>query len=265
MTEPKRTRTGRNLPAAIAVGAAAGRPRRADAVHGQGHVPALRRPDRRRRACGSSATRLARARFTCRWSRSWPAASRWSRWPTGPRPRGRWRPSRWRRIGVLAWRLPGGAAGYVRDVTAGVFTLLYLPLAAVFVALMLAEPDGSTACLPLRRADRLQRHRRLPGRHPDRQAPDGPCHQPEEDLGRARRLRSSSAWPAGAVLVPRLLGGHVWQGLLLGLAAVAAATLGDLVESMIKRDLDDQGHGPPAARSRRHHGPARLAAGHGPR
>ena len=43
---------------------------------------------------------------------------------------------------------------------------------------------------------------------------------------------------AGTVLLPRLLGGQVWQGVLLGLAAVAAATLGDLVESMIKRDLD---------------------------
>ena len=45
-------------------------------------------------------------------------------------------------------------------------------------------------------------------------------------------------------MVPELLDGHVWQGLLLGLAAVVAATLGDLAESMIKRDLDlkDMGH-----------------------
>ena len=33
-------------------------------------------------------------------------------------------------IGVLAWRMPGGSAGYLRDVTAGVFTLAYLPLMA---------------------------------------------------------------------------------------------------------------------------------------
>ena len=38
--------------------------------------------------------------------------------------------------------------------------------------------------------------------------------------------------------------GHWWQGALLGIAAVAAAVLGDLAESMIKRDLDikDMGH-----------------------
>jgi phosphatidate cytidylyltransferase len=43
---------------------------------------------------------------------------------------------------------------------------------------------------------------------------------------------------AGAIALPLLLHGHVWQGLILGVAAVAAATLGDLVESMIKRDLE---------------------------
>ncbi len=35
-----------------------------------------------------------------------------------------------------------------------------------------------------------------------------------------------------------LLHGHPWQGLLTGAAVVLAATVGDLVESMIKRDLD---------------------------
>ena len=50
-------------------------------------------------------------------------------------------------IVIFAWRLPGGAAGYVRDVTAGLFTLAYLPLMAVFVALMLAVPDGSRRAL----------------------------------------------------------------------------------------------------------------------
>jgi phosphatidate cytidylyltransferase len=43
---------------------------------------------------------------------------------------------------------------------------------------------------------------------------------------------------AGALLLPALLHGQVWQGLVLGAAAVGAATLGDLVESMMKRDLE---------------------------
>ena len=50
---------------------------------------------------------------------------------------------------------------------------------------------------------------------------------------------SAAACLAGGWLcVTLLLHGHAWQGLLTGAAAVLAATLGDLAESMIKRDLD---------------------------
>ena len=42
---------------------------------------------------------------------------------------------------------------------------------------------------------------------------------------------------AGAILLPALLHGHWWQGVVIGIAAVVAAVFGDLAESMIKRDL----------------------------
>jgi phosphatidate cytidylyltransferase len=42
---------------------------------------------------------------------------------------------------------------------------------------------------------------------------------------------------AGYVLVVYLLGGTWWVGIALGLIAVVMATLGDLCESVIKRDL----------------------------
>jgi phosphatidate cytidylyltransferase len=42
---------------------------------------------------------------------------------------------------------------------------------------------------------------------------------------------------AGAIMLPTLLHGHWWQGLIVGAAATAAAVFGDLAESMIKRDL----------------------------
>ncbi len=42
---------------------------------------------------------------------------------------------------------------------------------------------------------------------------------------------------AGWVLVVHLLDGDWWVGLLLGLITVVMATLGDLCESVIKRDL----------------------------
>ena len=45
-------------------------------------------------------------------------------------------------IGIVAWRLTGGATGYVKDTTAGVFAAAYLPFPATFVALMLVPADG---------------------------------------------------------------------------------------------------------------------------
>jgi phosphatidate cytidylyltransferase len=146
-------------------------------------------------------------------------------------------------IAVLGWRLRGGVDGYVRDVTAGIFTLLYLPLAAVFVALMLAEPDGSrrafifvvlTVCSDT--GGYLAGI--LIGKHP--MVPSISPKKTWEGLGGGAVLCLAT----GAVMIPGLLGGHVWQGLLLGAAAVAVASLGDLVESMIKRDLQikDMGH-----------------------
>jgi phosphatidate cytidylyltransferase len=146
-------------------------------------------------------------------------------------------------VAILGWRLRGGADGYVRDVTAGIFTLLYLPLAAVFVALMLAEPDGSrrafifvvlTVCSDT--GGYLAGI--LFGKHP--MVPAISPKKTWEGLGGGAVL----CLAAGAIMVPDLLGGHVWQGLLLGAAAVTVASLGDLVESMIKRDLQikDMGH-----------------------
>jgi phosphatidate cytidylyltransferase len=41
----------------------------------------------------------------------------------------------------------------------------------------------------------------------------------------------------GALLLPLLLDGQIWHGLVLGAAIVCVATLGDLIASMIKRDL----------------------------
>jgi phosphatidate cytidylyltransferase len=138
---------------------------------------------------------------------------------------------------LMAWRLPGGSAGYLRDLTASVFTLAYLPLMAVFVALMLSTADGSrrtlvfillTACSDIG----AYFSGILVGRHLM-----APSISPKKTWeGLAGSVVACVA--AGAIALPTLLHGHAWQGLILGAAAVAAATLGDLVESMIKRDLE---------------------------
>ena len=137
---------------------------------------------------------------------------------------------------LMAWRLPGGAAGYLRDLTASVFTLAYLPMLGVFVPLMLAAPDGARRTLifvVLAICSDIGGYFAgiFAGRHA--MAPAISPHKTWEGFAGSVTLGLA----AGAVLLPWLLHAHVWQGLLLGAAAVAAATLGDLVESMIKRDL----------------------------
>jgi phosphatidate cytidylyltransferase len=139
-------------------------------------------------------------------------------------------------IAVLAWRMTGGSAGYVRDVTAGVFTLVYLPLMASFVGLMLAAPDGSRrvlAWLVVTVCSDIGGYLvgSLLGRHP-MAAAISPHKTWEGFAGSAL-----ACVVAGALLLTLLLHGSWWQGVLLGVAAVGAATLGDLAESMIKRDL----------------------------
>ena len=138
---------------------------------------------------------------------------------------------------LLAWRLRGGATGYVRDVTAAVFALAYLPFLAVFVPLMLARPDGSRRTLifvALAVCSDVGGYFAgiLLGKHP--MAPGISPKKTWEGLAGSVLLGVT----AGAILLVTLLHGHVWQGVILGAAAVAAATLGDLAESMIKRDLE---------------------------
>jgi phosphatidate cytidylyltransferase len=139
-------------------------------------------------------------------------------------------------IGVLAWRMPGGSAGYLRDITAGLFALAYLPLMASFVGLMLAAPDGprrvlAFLILPVCSDVGGYAVGVLAGRH--RMAPVISPSKTWEGLAGS----VAACVVAGALVLTLLLHGTWWQGIVLGVAAVAAATLGDLAESMIKRDL----------------------------
>jgi phosphatidate cytidylyltransferase len=138
---------------------------------------------------------------------------------------------------LMAWRLPGGAKGYLRDLTASVFTLAYLPMLGVFVPLMLSRPDGARRTfifVLLAVCSDVGGYFAgiFTGRHP--MAPGISPKKTWEGLGGS----VVACLAAGAIALPWLLRAHVWQGLVLGAAAVAAATLGDLVESMIKRDLE---------------------------
>ena len=143
-------------------------------------------------------------------------------------------------VAIFAWRLPGGPSGYVKDITAGIFATIYIPFLASFVALMLVPADGPhrvltfvilTVCSDIGgfaagiTLGRGGRHLMAPAISPKKTWE-----------GFAGSMVAGLA--GGALCLPLLLHGHWWQGLLTGAAAVLAAILGDLVESMIKRDLD---------------------------
>jgi phosphatidate cytidylyltransferase len=138
---------------------------------------------------------------------------------------------------LMAWRLPGGSAGYLRDLTASVFTLAYVPLLGIFVPLMLSMPDGARralifVALPVFSDVGGYFAGILFGRHPM-----APVISPKKTWeGFAGSVLACLA--TGAIMLPWLLHAQVWQGLILGAAGAAAAILGDLVESMIKRDLE---------------------------
>jgi phosphatidate cytidylyltransferase len=139
-------------------------------------------------------------------------------------------------IAVFVWRLPRGTVGYLRDVTGGVFTLAYLPLMASFVSLMLAAPDGPRRTLVFLIVTVCSDvggffAGTLIGRHPM-----APVISPKKTW----EGTSGSAIACvlgGGITLPTLLHAAAWQGVLVGAAAVTAATLGDLAASMLKRDL----------------------------
>ena len=51
-------------------------------------------------------------------------------------------------LATMVWRLPENPAGYVRDVTSGIFVTLYVPFLAGFAALMLRDDDGAPTPVP---------------------------------------------------------------------------------------------------------------------
>jgi phosphatidate cytidylyltransferase len=143
-------------------------------------------------------------------------------------------------VAVIAWRLPGGPAGYVKDVTGGIFAAVYLVLLPSFVVAMLTPHDGPrrvltfvilTVCSDIGgyfAGITLGR----PGRH--LMAPVISPKKTWEGFAGSVIACLIGGW----LCLTLLLHGHWWQGLLIGAAAVLAAILGDLAESMIKRDLD---------------------------
>jgi phosphatidate cytidylyltransferase len=137
---------------------------------------------------------------------------------------------------MMLWRSPENPKGYVRDVTAATFAALYLPFLAGFAVLLLRPDDGPNRVVVFIVLTVLSDVGGyvagvLFGKHPM-----APTVSPKKSW---EGFAGSALFCAigGAVLLPTLLDGEIWEGLVCGVAVMLAATLGDLGESMIKRDL----------------------------
>jgi phosphatidate cytidylyltransferase len=123
-----------------------------------------------------------------------------------------------------------------RDTAAAVFALMWIGLLAGVACLLLRPVDGSwrafTLILVVVCSDTGGYIAGvLGGRHP--MAPRISPKKSWEGLGGSVVLSVAAAIFA----VPVLLHGPWWAGVVLGVLTVAAAVLGDLAESLIKRDL----------------------------
>ncbi|MCU1656551.1 MAG: Phosphatidate cytidylyltransferase [Pseudonocardiales bacterium] len=138
--------------------------------------------------------------------------------------------------GVLIWRIADGAAGFFRDVTASTLILLYLPTLAGFAVLSVHADDGAARILAFIATVVCSDTGGyatgvLFGRHP---------LAPIVSKGKTwEGFVGSVAFCSVAGVLFMTLTFHEawWKGLLFGMAIVVTATLGDLGESMIKRDL----------------------------
>ena len=147
---------------------------------------------------------------------------------------------------IMLWVLRRGVDGYVRTSAASVLTLFYLPFLGSFVALMLGEGGGWNSgglsddgvrgiivwvLLSIMSDIGGYVAGVLFGKHPM-----APVISPKKSWeGFAGSVVFTIA--TGVGLVVWLLDGSWWIGVALGVVACVMAVLGDLVESVIKRDL----------------------------
>lgn len=137
---------------------------------------------------------------------------------------------------VMLWRIRRGVDGYVRDITASIFVIVYLPFMAGFLMLTLATDDGPWRVIVfilLTISNDIGGYFAgiFYGKHPI-----------------AASISPKKSWEgfAGSVLMQGIVGGLAfvfllnapwWQGVIAGLVLTITATGGDFAESAMKRDL----------------------------
>lgn len=137
---------------------------------------------------------------------------------------------------ALIWRMFSGAAGYVRDSAASLFIIGYVPLLASFIGLILAQEHGVAKVVAVFLCvvgsdtggyivgASLGRHQMVPTISPKKTW---------EGLAGSFAL----AILVGVLHTIWFMGQPWWQGAILAVVVVIFGTAGDLIESLIKRDV----------------------------
>ena len=142
----------------------------------------------------------------------------------------------WRLVAQMAHPTPRSILDVVRDLSAAVFVQVYVSFLGSFAIVLVRQPEGQWWTLAFliiviavdvgAYASGLNF-----GKHP--MAPLISPKKTWEGLAGA----AVAAVIAGILLAIFMLNSPWWVGLILGLALLGTATMGDLTESLIKRDL----------------------------
>jgi phosphatidate cytidylyltransferase len=137
---------------------------------------------------------------------------------------------------TLVWRMPKGPDGYVKDAAASLLVVGYVPLLGSFAALMLAEDHGAARLVTFMLVVTMSDTGGLIagvlfGKHPM-----APMISPKKSWeGFAGSMLFGVA--AGTLMAMFVLDAPFWVGIIIGATLVAVGTAGDLIESLIKRDI----------------------------
>jgi phosphatidate cytidylyltransferase len=139
-------------------------------------------------------------------------------------------------LAALVWRLADGPAGFQRDLTATALVAVYVPFLLSFAVLLVKPGDGTVrilctlACIVLSDTGGYAAGVFF-GKHPM-----APTISPKKSWeGSAGSVLAAAI--GGSLLLFFLLDVPFYWGALFGAVLSAAAILGDLAESMLKRDL----------------------------
>jgi phosphatidate cytidylyltransferase len=139
-------------------------------------------------------------------------------------------------LAAMVWRLADGPGGYQRDLLAAVLVAVYVPFLGSFAVLLDRPSDGAARVIVMLAAVVLSDTGGYAagvffGRHAM-----APTVSPKKSWeGTAGSLLITAS--GGAVLFQFLFHVPWWHGVLFGLGVSAVAVLGDLAESLLKRDM----------------------------